>query len=191
MQGQSGRQECPRLILKNLLEQKEMSFEELVSILRGTFSRGTVNKYLTELYDNGFVSREGRRGKYSLTHEGKKEVVRRYGVISEKALNDYLSTIIQLAHEGHARILTKEEEGEDNFPIKTGLPLEIDEKGLRQFGMTEGQIVALRIVQEAANNLKKQGINVRIQAKGTKSNFMIGMIGAEKSANHGEDFNGS
>jgi hypothetical protein len=150
-----------------------------------------VNKYLSELYDKGFVNRKGRRGKYSLTPRGKKEVVHRYGELSEKALNDYLSTIIQLTHEGHARILTKEEEGEDNFPIETGLPLEIDDEGLRQFGVTEGQVFALRIVQEAANKLKKQGINVRIQLKGTKGKFMIGMIGAEKSANHGEDFNES
>jgi DNA-binding PadR family transcriptional regulator len=171
MQGQSAREKCPLLIMKSLLK-NEMSFEKLVSTLPN--SRGTINKYLSELHDKKFVSRRGRRGKYYLTPKGKKELVRRLGKSSEEAFNEYIRTIIQLAREGHVKILTKEEENKIDFPVTTELPLEVDIEGASRLGIQEGQIFALRILQESVKNLKKQGINTGILVEGKKHKFAIG-----------------
>lgn len=172
MQGQSARQECPMMILKNLLEKKEQSFEELVSSL--PFSRGTINKYLSELFNEKLINRFGRRGKYFLTPRGKEEVVRRFGESNEKAFNDYMKSIIQLAQEGHAKILTNDEISRVNFVKKSGIPIAVDKKGLKKLGVTEGQSFVLNIVQQAVANLKKQGINTGIVVKGEKGEFFVG-----------------
>jgi len=72
MQGESARQACPCSILIALLD-KEMKFEQIVVSVNG--SRGTINKYLTELFDNGLVKRKGRRGAYYLTQKGRKKAI--------------------------------------------------------------------------------------------------------------------
>jgi predicted transcriptional regulator len=172
MQGQSARQECPTTILKTLSEKKELPFEEIVSSL--PYSRATINKYLSELYAKGWVNRIGRRGKYYLTPKGKKEVVRLLGESNEIAFSDYQKSIIQLAQEGHAKILTKDEISQDNFLEDSGIPVKVDSEGLKKLGIQDAQAFAINIVQEAVRNLKKQGINAGITVDGEKGKYRIG-----------------
>lgn len=68
--GESARQNCPSAILTTLLE-KESGFESIVVSVN--FSRGTVDKYLTELFQDSLVTRRGRRGAYYLTPKGCKK----------------------------------------------------------------------------------------------------------------------
>lgn len=71
-QGISARETCPNEILATLLD-SQLGFEQMVTKLSQSYARGTVSKYLTELFDKGFVDRKGRRGEYFLTAKGKKE----------------------------------------------------------------------------------------------------------------------
>jgi predicted transcriptional regulator len=174
MQGQSTRQECPMRILQLLMEKNELSFEELVSSL--PFSRGTINKYLSELYDEKLVERKGRRGKYFLSEKGKEETVRRFGESSEKAFNDYLKTIVQLTQEGYAKILTNTEINKIDFVGRPGVPIEVDNMGLKKLGVSPGQAFALDLVRQATMNLKKQGIKAGILVKGEKRHYSIGTL---------------
>jgi predicted transcriptional regulator len=173
MQGQPARQECPLKILQILLEKSELSFEELVSSL--PYSRGTVNKYLSELYTENLVERRGRRGKYFLSDRGKEETVRRFGESSEKAFNDYIKSVIQLTQEGHAKILTKDEISQINSFKESGVPIQVDNVGLKKLGIGEGQAFALNIVRQAAMNLNKRGINTGILINGEKSRLAVGI----------------
>lgn len=70
--GESSRATCPRDILVTLLKGGK-TFEQIVSELRPHYSRGTINKYLNELYENELVTRVGRRGPYILTKQGEQE----------------------------------------------------------------------------------------------------------------------
>ena len=130
----------PLLILRTLLEKKKAGFEELVIILKDNSSRGTVNKYLNELYDSGFITRKGRRGKYYLTAKGKvelksrgKEKIQQHIDSAQKSYDEYMRNIIQLSQEGHAKILTKEEISKIKFPTPEGIPVELDKKGMDYF----------------------------------------------------------
>ena len=109
MQGKSARETCPIWILNTLLKKDQISFEELIEEGKDSYSRGTVNKYLGEVYEKGHVDRKGRRGKYFITLKGKKFLLdySREGI--EKANDQWLETIANLSQEGHARILTKKE----------------------------------------------------------------------------------
>lgn len=69
MQGQSARQRCPEEILLTL-HKEERGFEEIVKGC--SHARGTVNKYLGELFDEDYVQRHGRQGAYFLTDKGRK-----------------------------------------------------------------------------------------------------------------------
>jgi predicted transcriptional regulator len=62
-----------RMILL-LLRRKRRGFEEIVN--DSAFSRGAVNKYLSQLYKEGLVEQESGRGsrKYLLTDKGKLEI---------------------------------------------------------------------------------------------------------------------
>lgn len=172
MQGQPARQECPMRILQILLEKNELSFEEIVSSL--SYSRGTINKYLSELYDEKLVERKGRRGKYYLSEKGKEETVRRFGESSEKAFNDYLKSIVQLTQEGHAKILTNNEISKIDFMGSPGVPIKVDNVGLEKLGVSTGQAFALDIVRQATMNLGKQGIKAGILVEGEKRKYAIG-----------------
>ncbi|MBC7130212.1 hypothetical protein H5T51_03185, partial [Candidatus Bathyarchaeota archaeon] len=68
--GVAARENCPKDILITLLDGPK-GFEQIVSALKKDYSRGTINKYLNELYETGLITREGRRGSYKLTTEGK------------------------------------------------------------------------------------------------------------------------
>jgi hypothetical protein len=46
------------------------SFKTLEEQLSGKYSRATINKYLGELFTDGMVTRQGRRGPYQLTEKG-------------------------------------------------------------------------------------------------------------------------
>ena len=70
VQGLSARENCPGAILAALLGH-DLGFEQLVE--RTGFSRGTVNKYVEELFNEKQIGREGRRGFYCLTPKGRKE----------------------------------------------------------------------------------------------------------------------
>ena len=72
MRGESAREKCPKDILLTLLDGPKR-FEELVDILKDKYSRGTINKYLNELFSAKKITREGRRGPYLLTNKGKEE----------------------------------------------------------------------------------------------------------------------
>jgi predicted transcriptional regulator len=73
MQGISARETCPDDILVVLLN-GEIGFETLVEKIGNNYSRATVSKYLTELYDEeSFIKRRGRRGNYYLTEKGRKK----------------------------------------------------------------------------------------------------------------------
>jgi DNA-binding PadR family transcriptional regulator len=74
-QGTSARESCPKDIELSLLESPK-NFEALVESLKDKYSRGTINKYLGELFKAGLVTRQGRRGPYELTPKGKKEAER-------------------------------------------------------------------------------------------------------------------
>jgi predicted transcriptional regulator len=71
-QGASARENCPKDIKLALLEGPK-HFEALVESLKDKYSRGTVNKYLGELFDSGLITRKGRKGPYELTPKGKRE----------------------------------------------------------------------------------------------------------------------
>jgi predicted transcriptional regulator len=71
-QGISARETCPDEILTTLLD-SQLGFEQMVTKLSSSYARGTISKYLTEVFDKGYVDRKGRRGKYFLTAKGKKE----------------------------------------------------------------------------------------------------------------------
>lgn len=71
-QGVSARENCPKDILVMLLNGGK-NFEQIVSSFEGKYSRGTINKYLNELYEKKKIRREGRRGPYVLTPKGEKE----------------------------------------------------------------------------------------------------------------------
>jgi DNA-binding HxlR family transcriptional regulator len=71
-QGTSARESCPKDIELSLL-QGPKNFEALVESLKDKYSRGTVNKYLGELFKDGLVVRQGRRGPYELTPKGERE----------------------------------------------------------------------------------------------------------------------
>ena len=73
--GASARENCPTDIKLALLEGPK-HFEALVEALKGKYSRGTINKYLGELFKDGLVTRQGRRGPYELTPKGKNEAER-------------------------------------------------------------------------------------------------------------------
>jgi len=72
MQGTSAREHCPKDIELTLLEGPK-NFEALVESLKDKYSRGTINKYLGELFKDGLVTRKGRRGPYELTPKGQRE----------------------------------------------------------------------------------------------------------------------
>jgi DNA-binding PadR family transcriptional regulator len=72
MRGTSAREHCPKDIELTLLEGPK-NFEALVESLKDKYSRGTINKYLGELFDSGRVTRKGRKGPYELTPKGKEE----------------------------------------------------------------------------------------------------------------------
>ena len=194
IQGQSSRQEVRLLILRKLLEKKELGFEELVHILTKIASRGTVNKYLNELYDEDFVNRKGRCGKYYLTLEGKKEIKKR-GIeklqrdieSTKKSYDEYVKNIIQLSQEGHGKILTKEEIKNINFPLPEKLPMVVDEKGANQLGISDSQLFVIKGLQQAVKNLEKQGIRAGIIVKGEGK---IYGIGTEKTLKKKENNNG-
>ena len=61
------------LILKALYE-KDLRFEELVNSLRDQLARGTINKYLNKLFNEGLIRRKGRRGPYYIPKEKRHEV---------------------------------------------------------------------------------------------------------------------
>lgn len=97
------------LILKSLIGQ-DLGFEELVIRLDGQLSRGTVNKYLNDLYSStrefkGFVKRRGRRGRYYVP-EAKRDKVelflrreeekRRYDVLIAVAPKEVLDELMEL-----------------------------------------------------------------------------------------------
>jgi predicted transcriptional regulator len=181
MQGQSARQEVRLFILRSLLEKNQLGFEELVNILQKIASRGTVNKYLNELYDEGFVNRKGRRGKYFLTSSGKKEIrqlgeekLRRNIEATKKSSDEYIKNIVQLSQEGHAKILTKDEIKKINFPLPKKLPIEVDKKGANQLGISDSQFFFIKGLQQAVKNLEKQGIKGGIIVKGEGKIFGIG-----------------
>jgi len=75
VKGASARENCPTDIKLALLEGPK-HFEAFVKSLKGKYSRGTINKYLGELFKDGLVTRQGRRGPYELTPKGKKEAER-------------------------------------------------------------------------------------------------------------------
>jgi hypothetical protein len=72
MQGESAREVCPKDILLTLLDGPKQ-FETLVDALKDRYSRGTINKYLNELFKAEKITREGRRGPYVLTNRGEEE----------------------------------------------------------------------------------------------------------------------
>jgi predicted transcriptional regulator len=72
VKGASARENCPTDIKLMLLEGPK-NFEALVEGLKGKYSRGTINKYLGELFKDGLVTRQGRRGPYELTPEGRRK----------------------------------------------------------------------------------------------------------------------
>lgn len=82
-QGISTRETCPDDILLTLLNDN-MRFEQLVSTLK--YSRGTINKYLNELFNAEKITRRGRRGVYYLTPKGKKEAEKVNSVTQFKKL---------------------------------------------------------------------------------------------------------
>lgn len=98
--GESARAACPNDILITLLN-GEKTFEKIVEELENKYSRGTVNKYLNELYDAGLITRKGRRGPYILTPDGKKkaETLRRK--------REILNSIEELPPEKQAEYLEK------------------------------------------------------------------------------------
>jgi hypothetical protein len=66
------------LILKSLLG-RDLGFEKLVNKLNTQLPRGTVNKYLNNLFESkegfqDFVKRRGRRGPYYIPDEKRKKV---------------------------------------------------------------------------------------------------------------------
>lgn len=75
VQGVSARENCPKDILITLLNGPK-SFEQIVSELSPKYSRGTINKYLNELYEMGEITRNGRRGPYILTPKGREQAER-------------------------------------------------------------------------------------------------------------------
>jgi DNA-binding PadR family transcriptional regulator len=75
VKGASARENCPTDIKLALLEGPK-HFEAFVKSLKGKYSRGTINKYLGELFKDGLVTCQGRRGPYELTPKGKKEAER-------------------------------------------------------------------------------------------------------------------
>jgi len=178
LQDQYARQEVPLLILRCLLKE-ELSFEELVNNI--PHSRGTINKYLNELYEKGFVDRKGRRGKYHLTSKGKKEIMRQgeqklqHDVESAKeAYNEYMKNVIQLSQEGHAKILTKEEIEKIKFPTPEGIPVELDKEGVNRLGINDAQFTAINLLQKVVKNLEKQGIKGAILVEEKKGKYVIG-----------------
>ena len=84
-QGTSARESCPKDIELSLL-QGPKNFEVLVESLKDKYSRGTVNKYLGELFKAGLVTRQGRRGPYELTPKGQREAKheKEMGVLMEQ-----------------------------------------------------------------------------------------------------------
>lgn len=72
VRGVSAREKCPNDILITLLE-GEKGFEQIVETFKDKYSRGTINKYLNELFESGLVTRKGRRGPYILTRKGEDE----------------------------------------------------------------------------------------------------------------------
>jgi predicted transcriptional regulator len=182
-QGLSSRETCSAQILKVLLEKKELSFEEILSTV--DFSRGTVSKYLTELFNAEFITRKGRRGKYFLTEQGKKETIKRFGELNEQAFNNYMRTIVQIAQEGHAKILTKKQIEKINNPMLDikKLPSTLDEEGMRRIGIKDSQIPVIKMLEEAVNNLAKNGYRAAISVKGEKDNYWI--VGRKKPKKYG------
>ena len=170
----------PLLILRTLLDKKELSFEELVSILPQ--SRGTVNKYLAELFNQDFVARKGRRGKYYLSSKGKKEIKHRSAEklqrdidAAQKSYNEYMKNIIQLSQEGHAKILTKEEIKQTDFISPEGIPVKLDKEGANRLGISESHRFFIKGLQKVVQNLeKKHGLKAKIMVEGKKGKFAIG-----------------
>ena len=178
MQGQSARQVVPLLILRCLLK-KELTFEELVTSI--PHSRGTVNKYLNELYEKGFVDRKGRGGKYHLSSKGKKEIMRQgakklqQDVESAKeAYNEYVKNVVQLSQEGHAKILTKEEINKIKFPTLGEIPVELDKEGVNRLGINNAQIATINLLQKVVENLEKKGKKAVIMVDGKKGKYFFG-----------------
>ena len=85
----STRESCPQAILIALNE-KPLGFEQIVENI--PYSRGTVNKYLDELYQAGEVTRKRRRGVYSLTHQGRKKATT---LSTKKVLNELPYPILE------------------------------------------------------------------------------------------------
>lgn len=71
----SSRDDCRNTILL-IFHDEEMGFEEIVRKVGSKFSRGTVNKYLQKLCDEGLVKQAVKRGPrpYHLTARGKEKV---------------------------------------------------------------------------------------------------------------------
>lgn len=100
----STRDMCLRDILL-VLSKKEMGFEELVQTI--PYSRGTVNKYLDELYRQDEVKRDGRRGKYSLTQKG----------IIQAIKEEFRCTLDRITTEALEGLETSIQESTDNADI--------------------------------------------------------------------------
>jgi predicted transcriptional regulator len=177
-QGKSARETCPIWILNSLLREGKMSFEELIKAGEVNYSRGTINKYLGEEFEKGNVDRKGRRGKYFITSEGKKHLFEISTTNLEKANHQWMQIAVKLVQEGHGRILTNEEL--EKLKIQTydlsKLVVEVDNEGLQNLGISKGQIMALEIVLQAAENLRKEGIKVANRVQGKNGFYYIGRI---------------
>jgi len=177
-QGKSARETCPIWILNSLLREEKMSFEELIKAGEASYSRGTINKYLSEEYEKSNINREGRRGKYFLTLKGKNFLLNYSHEKLETANLQWLETIANLSQEGHARILTKNELEKmgrfwQDLSRISKFPVELDDEGLLKLGITEGQIKVIDMLKKLDEKWKKEGLNVINRVQGKNGFYII------------------
>jgi hypothetical protein len=167
-QGLPARTTCPSDILVSLIG-GDIGFEDLVTKLEKKYSRGTVSKYLNELYIVGKVQRRGIRGMYYLTPNGLKEAkkqgfIRAVQILTpevyEQFILNYKSSFLkgllitafgdhyyhfsEKAKAAYAQIMeTPEPENES-----AKKQVEAIEKDLSNYGFSDDQIVKLWLINK-------------------------------------------
>jgi predicted transcriptional regulator len=85
------------LILQILYNNQRLAFGQIVSLLKGQMSRGTINKYLGELFKEGLVAQEYGRPKYNYIPKESQKKVELF-LEKEKSKKDY-ADVLDLSYE--------------------------------------------------------------------------------------------